>query len=294
MEGEAVTDHGWKHDDLAADLAQYLRSDKRLVWTDMQIGPSGSARPDVYTLERSYSKPLPTAYECKISRSDLRSDTTSGKWQKYLAFAGAVIFAVPEGLCTPADIPASCGLIVRKGQVWRHVRKATRSPVVLPMDACMKLLLDGVSRTVGQATPKPRKIELWGEHAGVRQKFGEAVARAARDLTAVQTEIADLKADRAHGMARVDREVQAHRNYVMDQARKEAAEFEHTKRELIEWLSIEGDASTFAIRRRILDLKAECSADARVERVEAALSTALRSARSAMLSLEAATQERAA
>lgn len=294
MEGPALTDHGWKHDDLAADLAQYLRSDKRLVWTDMQLGPSGSARPDVYTLERSYSKPAPTAYECKISRSDLRSDTTSGKWQKYLAYAGGVIFAVPEGLCTPADIPASCGLIVRKGQVWRHVRKATRSPVALPMDACMKLLLDGVSRTIGPAVPKPRKIELWAEHEGVRKKFGEAVARAARDLTCVQTQIVDLKADRAHGMSRVDREVQAHRNLAMDRARKEAAEFEFTKRELIEWLGIEGDASSFAIRRRIQELKAECNADARVEKVEAALSNALRSARSAMLSLEAATQEQAA
>lgn len=289
-----MTDHGWKHDDLAADLAQYLRSDKRLVWTDMQLGPSGSARPDVYTLERSYSKPQPTAYECKISRSDLRSDTTSGKWQKYLAFAGAVIFAVPEGLCTPADIPASCGLIVRKGQVWRPVRKATRSPVALPMDACMKLLLDGVGRTVGPSVPKPRTMELWTEHAAVRHKFGEAVARAARDLTAVQTDTYDLKAQLRVGIAEVDRQVKRHREYTMDQARKEAAEFEYTKRELIEWLGIECDASAFAIRRRIKDLKAECKADARVERVEAALSNALRSARSAMQSLEAATQEEAA
>jgi len=83
--------HNWGHDALAEDLAQHLRSDKRMVWTDMQLGPSGSARPDVFTLDKVYSRPAPTAYECKISRADLRADTTSGKWQKYLQFAGAVI-----------------------------------------------------------------------------------------------------------------------------------------------------------------------------------------------------------
>lgn len=289
-----MTSHGWKHDDLAADLAQYLRSDRRLVWTDMQLGPSGSPRPDVYTLERSYSKPLPTAYECKISRSDLRSDTTSGKWQKYLQFAGAVVFAVPEGLCTPADIPPSCGLIVRKGQVWRNIRKATRSPVSLPMDACMKLLIDGVSRTVGPEVPTPRMIDLWVENKTIRQKFGEAVATAARDLAFAQSRIANLREDQKRGFAQVDKEVKAHREYLMQQVRKEAGEFENIKRELMDWLGLDDSHSTFAVRRRIEELRAKCSADARVVMIEIALSNALRSARSATQALEAVQPEKAA
>ena len=256
----------WKHDDLAHDLAQHLRSDKRMVWTDMQLGPSGSARPDVYTLERSYSRPLPTAYEVKISRSDLRSDTTSGKWQKYLAYAGAVIFAVPDGLCTAADIPTGCGLMVRKAQTWRHVRKATRQSCVLPMDACMKLLIDGVSRTVGNRIPQPRRADLWRDNEAVRKKFGDAVARAARDLVGTQQQIASFDALRAEGYARVDREVKAHRDYAMEQARKEIAEFEAVKRELMEWLEMDGAASSWAVRRKIAEVRAECDADARVEK----------------------------
>lgn len=278
----------WEHDTLASDLAQYLRSDRRMVWTDMQLGPSGSPRPDVYTLEKSYSNPLPTAYEIKISRSDLRSDTTSGKWQKYLDFAGSVIFAVPEGLCTVADIPNGCGLIVRKNATWRHVRKATRQAVSLPMSACMKLLIDGGGRTVGPRVVEPRKISLWTEHEAVRKKFGEAVARAARDLTSASRLTEDLQAQRQAGLERVNREVQAHREYQMTLVKREMAEFEETKREIIEWLGMEGDASAHAVRRRIAEIRASCSADERVQRVEQALANALRATRSTLQSLEQA------
>lgn len=281
-----MRDHGWKHDDLARDLAQHLRSDQRMVWTDMQLGPSGSPRPDVYTLERSYSKPMPTAYECKISRSDLRSDTTSGKWQKYLAYAGAVIFAVPDGLCTPADIPNGCGLIVRKGQAWRHLRKATRQPVTLPMDACMKLLIDGVGRVVGPAQPQLRRVELWKESEAVRKKFGSAVAKAARDLAGVEREVRDMSERRAEGYQQVEREVAARRQYLMEQVRKEQTEFEQAKRDILEWLEIDGDVSAYAIRRRIAELKADCSADERVKRVESAMLRAMRSVRDAVQTLE--------
>ena len=289
-----MSDHGWKHDDLAADLAQHLLSDKRMVWTDMQLGPSGSARPDVFTLERSYSRPLPTAYECKISRSDLRSDTTSGKWQKYLQFAGAVIFAVPEGLCTPADIPTGCGLIVRKNKVWRNVRKATLQQVSLPMDACMKLLIDGVQRTVERALPSPRKMQLWTEHEAVRKKFGDAVARAARDIVAAQSEATSYEEQRKEIWARIDCETAARREALINQAKAEAAQYEQAKRDLMEWLGLETAASVFAIRRRISELQAECNADTRVAKVETALSRALASARLAVSQLEALSQKEAA
>lgn len=43
------------HDELAADLAAKLRTDRRMVWTDIQLGPSGSPRPDVYAIFKSFS-----------------------------------------------------------------------------------------------------------------------------------------------------------------------------------------------------------------------------------------------
>jgi hypothetical protein len=248
----------------------------------MQLGPSGSPRPDVYTLDKSYSRPMATAYECKISRSDLRSDTTSGKWEKYLAFAGAVIFAVPEGLCTPADIPAGCGLMVRKAAVWRHIRKATRTPVALPMDACMKLLIDGVSRSVERHLAQPRKVELWRDNENVRKKFGEAVGRAARNIVAAQTEAADLQRVRSEGWARVDKEVAAHKAYLLTQIKQEMAVFEQAKRDLIQWLGLGDDVSSFSVRRRLEELRRDCDADARVIAAEHRLHSAKRSLESAL------------
>ena len=69
----------WGHDELAKDLAQHLAcSNDRMIWLDMQLGPSGSPRPDVFTAPKSYSGFKPIAYECKVSVSDFRSDITSG------------------------------------------------------------------------------------------------------------------------------------------------------------------------------------------------------------------------
>ena len=86
----------WQHNDLMHDLAEHLRSNSdRMVWTDMQLGPVGSPRPDVFTVNKSYTQPRPLSYEIKISRADFRSDVTSGKWQKYLDYSAGVIFAPP-------------------------------------------------------------------------------------------------------------------------------------------------------------------------------------------------------
>ncbi|GEM_PF-6157162 len=151
----------------------------------------------------------------------------------------------------------------------------------------MKLLMDGVGRIVEAAVPTPRRLELWRTHEGLRKKFGEAVEKAARDLTAVQAEANDLAEARKAAFRRVRDEAASYRERLMKEAERDNAEFETIKREVLEWLSIEGKGSIWCVQRRIAELKAECSADARVEKVEAALSSALRSARSATQALEA-------
>ena len=61
--------------------------------------------------------------------SDFRSDITSGKWQKYLDFSTAVVFAVPKGLVSKDDIPKGCGLMTRGENGWVTLRKPTRQTV---------------------------------------------------------------------------------------------------------------------------------------------------------------------
>lgn len=264
----------WKHDELAADLAAYLTSPERMVWTDMQLGPSGSPRPDVYTLEKSYSKPLPTAFEVKISRSDLRSDTTSGKWQSYLKFAGSVTFAVPDGLCTVADIPDGCGLIVRKDAVWRYARRPTRQAVTPPFSACMKLLIDGVDRRFVGREPTPRRADLWREQEAVRKKFGSAVAIVAKDIARAQIRLDEMQARADSEWARVEQIVEARKAALLKQVDDERAQWDAIRTEVLAWLGLDGPAQStvWAVKREIARLKAECNADERVSTAEARVS----------------------
>jgi hypothetical protein len=165
-----------KHDELASDLASHLRASGDVIaWENMQMGPAGSPRPDVYIMQKSYSKFRPMAYEVKVSVSDFRSDVTSGKWQSYLQYAAGVVFAVPLGLITKDDLPKGCGLIVR-GEGWRHVKKPILQPIsTLPHDAWMKLMIDGINRVDPAA-----RLELRREFASaetLRKRYGEDIAK---------------------------------------------------------------------------------------------------------------------
>ncbi|WP_413711764.1 MmcB family DNA repair protein [Rhizobium sp. Rhizsp82] len=171
-------DHSIKHDDLMNKLAAHLRANgDRMVWEDMQLGPSGSPRPDVYTLMKSYMHPLPTAYECKISIADFRSDVTSGKWQKYFEFAGAVFFCTPKGLVQKSDIPNGCGLIwfYPDSGTFKTIKGPTLGRVTLPQAALLKLLIDGLKRL---QVPERRSWEQ--EHRmmqQLRRRIGDEVSR---------------------------------------------------------------------------------------------------------------------
>lgn len=169
------------HNELANDLASHLRGNAQagMVWTDMQLGPAGSPRPDVYMILKSYANWSATAYEIKVSASDLLSDLTSGKWQSYLRFAHRVIFALPAELAKSHGdrIPAQCGIIVRSETGWRMKRRPISNQLpTLPHDAWMKLLIDGCDRARA-ARYAPETINRWAREAEERKKFGDETAR---------------------------------------------------------------------------------------------------------------------
>lgn len=174
----------WNHDELAHDLANHLRvNPEHMVWEDMQMGPSGSIRPDVYLLKKAYSTFAPVTYEIKVSVSDFRSDITSGKWQGYLKFSSGVIFAVPAGLINKADVPAGCGLIVRHEEVWRTVKRPTLQKIdTLPHSAWMKMLIDGVERVQFERATLRQKSNSWQVEQKLRVKYGDELARLIADV----------------------------------------------------------------------------------------------------------------
>lgn len=266
---------GWKHNELMRDLSRHLLNERRMVWTDMQLGPSGSPRPDVYTIEKSYSRPAPMAYEVKVSTSDLRSDLTKGKWQSYLKFAQAVVFAVPEGLCTKNDIPEGCGLIVRKSAVWRYAKRATLKHTAIPQNTCMKLLIDGVNRPV---SPKTRTERFNAHQASkrIRKLHGKAVAEAVSDLHSLNTRIEALKGRYDYECQRIEAAAEEYRQRLKSEAEREHCQWKTTRQEVLDWLGLEA-AGSHEARRKIQALREACDADERLVRVTAGIQLMKRS-----------------
>lgn len=249
----------WKHNDLAADLAAHLRGYAKpaMIWTDMQLGPAGSPRPDVYSIEPTYKRLNAMAYEVKISRADFLADVTSGKALSYLTYAGALAFAVPKGLVRKDEVPAGCGLIERGDTGWRWAKKPKINPIAtLPFQAWMKLLMDGRRRDVGAGNPiRVREYTTWKHAETVRRVLGEELARMVRNRDdarhRLQEEIARLELERSATGA----EIAKIRDQRLGASRKE---LEDVKAELAKVATIFGldpGAQAWEIKRALSALR---------------------------------------
>lgn len=184
-----------RHDELMKDLANHLsRNSDRMVWCDLRMGTVHSQRPDVYTINKSYSNPKPLAYECKVSVGDFRSDVTKGKWHGYLDHACAVIFCAPEGIIKREDLPKTCGLMVRGENGWRTVKGPTLSPVKLNQELLLKLLIDGVNAEHSQKVHE-RILNTYEVESKLRKKFGDDVSICIRDLGLARRKLEGIQKD---------------------------------------------------------------------------------------------------
>lgn len=237
----------WKHNALADDLAEHLRSTSdRMVWTDMQLGPSGSPRPDCYSIAKSYARFVPLAYECKVSVSDFRADVTVGKWQSYLKFAAGVIFAVPQGLIQKADVPPGCGLMVRGESGWRAVKGPTLGRFeTLPRDAWMKLLIDGVRRHHND----DGKRWFYERRAAdaIEKKYGKDLAVALSDRDGA---LSTLRYQQARAQE-AEREARDHRERILkvahESAERDARRLHESTADLCKALGLPADAAVSQI-----------------------------------------------
>jgi hypothetical protein len=270
----------WGHDQLANDLAVHLNNaSDRMVWTDMQLGPSGSPRPDVYTINMTYSRFCPIAYECKVSVADFRHDITSGKWQSYLTFAAGVVFAVPAGLINKQDVPPGCGLIVRHENGWRMAKGPTlKAGVELPRSAWMKLLIDGIHRSERQHMR--RGMSEYAVHRKIEHKYGEELAgvlsRRDRAVSHLEYTIKQIEAKSG--------ELDAFK-YVEHQ-RKELEEFKRIKAELCQVLNIPEHSNMWNIQHEIRSLLKMLDADSAVAEMKSVLENTLFSLKRQVTSLE--------
>lgn len=236
------------HNELAADLARHLRGNTgRMVWTDTQLGPAGSPRPDVYSVDKSFSNFKADAYEIKVSVSDFRRDITAGKWQSYRPFAHRVWFAFERGLVPLADVPRECGVIVRgEGGNWRAARKPTAQVIDnLPMKCWMKLLLESNPDPI--LKPAPRSGNRWQQERLAREKFGSEIADLlanrdrARDRILAETARLDGQAQALKDRQELDR-----KRWEQDRQR-EMASLNHEQADLAEALGLPRDCSVLTL-----------------------------------------------
>lgn len=234
----------WKHDELMTDLGGHLVAQSRMIWTDMQLGPQGSPRPDVYTIERSFMRPNPTAFEVKVSVSDFRADVTTAKWSRYLEYAHAVVFACPAGMLTKADVPEQCGLIVRSETGWRYAKKAVVNPRPIAQAALLKLLIDGVTRE----GPVMRAMRWRDPGRDFAVKFGSEAARYVADAATTHQRLENTRAqaEQIIQQARIE----------ADRVRKmENIEASELWRALLEALELKPDANVWDVRRAVASVK---------------------------------------
>lgn len=114
----------WTHDALAADLldARHLAGEIACERLMLGAGYSRNGQADVAAMRLSWTRPLTTVYEVKVTRQDLLADLREEKWRRYLAVASRVVFAFPRGLAQAEELPHAVGVIVRGARQWRTLR----------------------------------------------------------------------------------------------------------------------------------------------------------------------------
>ena len=241
----------WGHNELQDDLAAHIRaSTDRLAWTNMPMGSAGNCRPDVFAIPKSFANFKPLIYEVKISVSDFRSDITSGKWQSYLKYCCAVIFAVPAGLINKDDVPKGCGLIVRHDEVWRMAKSPTLQYFdTLPKELWIKLLIDGIQRQ-GELIRHNAKFNEYAANAKIKQKFGARIADLLSDLSRAENRIAHATMQ-ANGVVA---EIEATRKRALENASVEDARINTAKTDLCAALGLPPDSGYYTIERKCTEL----------------------------------------
>lgn len=256
---------------VARDLSSYLiRNGDKVVWEDMQLGPSGSPRPDVYCVNKSFTKFCPVSYEVKVHYSDFRGDVTSGKWQSYLKFSQAVIFAAPKGLINKDELPSNCGLILRSETGWRVAKRPVLNHVNIPATVYQKLIIDGVERFTDINKPKyfNEWVELDRRKKYIGERFGKVISDIVYDIETAENRLSQTL---RNAKWQEENEIQKHNVYMEHLKKKHQeeieflkktfdhnkSEFQNYKKELCDILNLEYNTSEFVISNKINDVKRE-------------------------------------
>lgn len=160
-------------------------------FTEVKNGPSTltrTVRLDALAIKPSWTQPLFSGYEVKVSRSDFLRDD---KWLAYLPMCHRLSFACPDGLIQADELPTDVGLywINEAGRLKAVRRPVTRPLPALPVDMLYYIL---VSRSESDRHPfftsHREYFAAWVQEKAADRRLGHQVqskmAITIRDLQA--------------------------------------------------------------------------------------------------------------
>ncbi len=192
----------------APDIVRLLRQrhSADLFVPECKDGPSqmgfGHRRLDAWVMARSWTNPLVTGYEIKVSRSDFLQDS---KWQDYLPMCNQLYFVCPYGMIQPPEMPAEVGLLwtTKKATKLYMKAKAAHRQVEIPEEIFRYILMSRATITDFETDGDPRSAsrrfwERWLIKKELDSQFswhlrGELKRRFDEEIAAVRTENERLK-----------------------------------------------------------------------------------------------------
>lgn len=143
---------------------------------------------DLWTMKRSYSKPMVCIYEIKVNRQDFLRDD---KWQTYLPYCNNFYFVALAGIIDPAEVPADSGLLLssKNGTRLFCKKKAPhRTDVEIPKSLFEYIVMTRAKIVKSTYTDTDNCKDMqafwrrWLEEKNVKQKLGRDVSRRIREL----------------------------------------------------------------------------------------------------------------
>lgn len=159
---------------------------------------------DLWTMKKSYSKPMTCIYEIKVSRQDFLRDD---KWQTYLPYCTDFYFVAPAGIIDPSEVPADAGLLLssKTGTRLFCKKKAPHRNVEIPI-SLFKYVLMTRSKIVASTytnTDNGKDMQAfwqgWLEKKDVKQQLGYHVSRKIRKLYAENIEQVRVRQEQLDG-----------------------------------------------------------------------------------------------
>lgn len=169
----------------------------RKHWEDVFIpecktGPTVGCehyRLDAWAMNRSWSHPVISGYEIKVTRSDFKRDE---KWSAYLCCCNCLYFVCPDGLIQPDELPAEVGLIwaTKSGSRLMTRKKASYRHVEIPDSLYRYILMSRVQVKRNQYSyDNPQ--DYWRDWLAKKiedRELGHRVSRAVRETVTEQVD----------------------------------------------------------------------------------------------------------